>query len=246
MKARHNLDLPEKKIRTGLAQLQKAGIGPDRWLRMLNASPAVMQELERTWPGGEDAGDNGYLMLPTTRWGIVYDAATVNRVLGITAQCRKPAPVPGWDEVVVYYGGWTIEELCSCREGKRWIYIQDEDDRMSVDQFRSDPGYYRTLIPVKGTDDRDWFHQTRILDDGWEPIPTAIGVTVMLVHRAVTGRNLLSEEHFGRGYFFRCAEELTRKFRPTVEFCSNRLRIWSKNDDQAESFGWLGACKKVS
>ena len=185
--------LAQKKITTGLRRLQEAGVTPALWLKMLNARP---EELKRIV--------TAFSVVPAcTGTGLVYDAASVSRILGLSCECSDPIPAFNDDEIVIYYGGWSLAQLRASHVEQPCMWQQQNwyDDY----KWRAEPGYYRVLLRVPDSDCRDWNEQVghlKMIDEAWQPAPVVVAVTALLVHLRQTGNDLLG------GGWCRCAESL--------------------------------------
>lgn len=131
--------------------------------------------------------------------GVVYDATSVSRILGIPVECNVRSPQAADGEIVIYYGGWDWKALCAA--GKQSIARYDRDRDISFDHGE-EPGYYRLLLPVPNSIQLCGIRQLCqlvMIDKAWQPSPAIIAATALLVHLMETGNDLL------RGYRCRCA-----------------------------------------
>ena len=183
--------LEQKKLVVGMNKLREAGIDVEQWLAMLDADPRAMQRLVAAWPGSPK------------ETGIVYDANDVSRILGLTANCNTSVPEALEDEIVVYYGGWSLEDLYRAVGDN---FMCNPSDFLRAFPFRVRPGYYRLLLPVPDSDEKSWDEQTKdyLVKNypGFKPAPTIIALTAELVHLKEYGEDLL------RGGSCRCLETL--------------------------------------
>ena len=253
--------LPAKKLTTGHNKLQEAGITPNRWLAMLDADNAAMQHLGAAWPGG-------LVGAPQTLQGtgIVYDVAATSRILGIPAECGDSVPHAADGEIVVYYGGWDLSQLRISAAGmKRMWQNQDWYEKYG---WRAEPGYYRVLPTVPGSNQYDWYEQygyvLRVqpgyylpvpnskpqswseqlrrlanIDSSWQATPICIAATAFLVHLTETGNNPL------KNGWCCCAESLPDDNLAGLSICEGRVyinsHVWTgRRFDNL----WLSAARK--
>tara|TARA_Y100000310_G_C20614946_1_gene780112 strand:- start:730 stop:1206 length:477 start_codon:yes stop_codon:yes gene_type:complete len=82
---------------------------------------------------------------------IVYNAETVRRLLGFPAEESEGlAPHPKRaNEIVLYYGGWTLKDLRSSPAGKQ--DMRQDQKWYDKNDWVAKPGYYRLLLPAPGT-----------------------------------------------------------------------------------------------
>ncbi len=224
--------LPQKKITTGLKRLQEAGLTPNRWLKMLDAQSSELQHIVAAFPGAPEP------IRQAT--GIVYDAAAMSRILGITCKCSDPVPEAVDGEVVIYYGGWDLPTLRKSAAGQKRM-VQDKnwyDDK----GWKAEPGYYRVLLRVPDSNRRNWNEQVnhlKTIDEAWQPTPVTIAATALLVHLAETGNDLL------RNDWCRCAEPLPDRLRVGLTVSYNRVRVCHFWDNYSLDDLWLSAARRM-
>lgn len=177
-------------------------------------------------------------MVTSERAGIVYDAAAITRILGLPAECSDPAPEALDGETVVYYGGWTLQELRSSKAGRARMWDQDWYDSYG---WKAGPGYYRLLLPVPGSNRKTWEQQRRHmreLDEAWEPAPVCIAATGLLAHLAATGNDLLRDD------FCRCAEALPDGGHAVLTVYGGRVLVYDYWGGRRYDYLWLSAARK--
>ena len=133
--------------------------------------------------------------MTNNRPGIVYESETVKQVLGFQGRKTVPSldsapPKAGPDELVIYYGGWS------------WGQMEQFVRPSSKALPSPDPGYYRLLLPIQGSNlvfDREknsdavsrLEQQLKKQYPGAGALPAVIGATALAVYRSLTGRDLL-------------------------------------------------------
>jgi len=131
-----------------------------------------------------------------------YSAQTVSHILGLPAESSESVPVPKNGEIVVYYGGWTLQELRNTPVGKKHMWISGWYDEY---QWKAAPGYYRVVLLFPGSEGKTFEEQLRHLRvkrPGMRPAPIPVAVTAFLMHVVATGKDPLQEQ------YSRCAERL--------------------------------------
>lgn len=155
----------------------------------------------------------------------VYDAAAVSRILGLPAECKDPIPKARDGEIIIYYGGWDLPTLRTSAVGKKrmWQGQTWYDDK----GWKAEPGYYRLLLPVPGSNRKSWDDQLKHLatiDRAWQPAPICVAATALLVHLTETDSDLL------RRKWFRCAEALPHDYHAALGVDGGRVHVddyWS-------------------
>lgn len=136
--------------------------------------------------------------------GISFDAGKVSRILGLPITSDATVPQASPHEVVVYYGGWSVEQLLECHIADRLINRDDNDDKMYdiensqklslVSAFRPQSGYHR-VAAVKLPDSVTFQKQASLVKERlgplWRPAPAAVALTCILLQLAEHGTCLL-------------------------------------------------------
>jgi hypothetical protein len=174
--------------------------------------------------------------------GLVYDVATVSRILGLLCECNDPVPNASPGEVAIYYGGWTLQELRVSVAGKQRML--QEKSWYDDEEWKAEPGYYRLLLPVphsNGQNRREQLVQLHSRNgSAWQAASVCIVATALLVHLQDTGEDLLQ-----RGWC-RCAEPSKGDSRVAVSLerdcCLSIGSVW---DDFRDYWLWLAATQKA-
>ncbi|MBI2523787.1 hypothetical protein HYW11_01025 [Candidatus Peregrinibacteria bacterium] len=178
----------------------------------------------------------------TEKSGLVYDVAAVSRILGLPCESSDPVPQAKDGEVVIYYGGWSLKQLRNSPAGKKWMgQVVELGEK---DEWKSEPGYRRLLLPVPSSNRKGWSEQLRHLatiDTAWQPASVCVAATALLIHLTETGNNLLLEDSC-----IRCAEVLPTDCRVILMVDFGRVRgavePWP---DRPFDRMWLAAAQKV-
>lgn len=225
--------LPQKKITTGLKRLQEAGLTPDRWLKMLDAQPAELQRIVNAWPGAPEPIRHGT--------GIVYDAAAMSRILGLTCECSDPVPEAADGEIVIYYGGWDLPTLRKSAAGQKRMW-QDQnwyDDK----EWKAEPGYYRLNLRVPNSNRKNWNEQVahlRTIDEALQTAPVTVAASALLVYLTETGNDLLKND------WCRCSEPLPDGGRAVLAVYDGRVYVSDCWDDSRDDDLWLASSLLVA
>lgn len=172
--------------------------------------------------------------------GIVYSAVQVSRILGLPVECNEPVPQAADGEIVVYYGGWDLKQLCTSTAGKKRMW-QDRDWYEKYG-WKAEPGYYRLLLPVPNSNLKVWTDQLSHLatiSAAWQPSPVCIAATALLVHLTETGNDLLKND------WCRCAEALPDGVHAGLAVGGGRVGVSYSWDDYPFGRVWLSAARKV-
>lgn len=173
-------------------------------------------------------------MNATQTHGVVYDANAVSRILDRRSnQIREAAD----GEIVIYYGGWNLHQLSTTPAGRMHMA---QHDRFGDERWQADPGYYRLLLPVPDSNQKNWKDQIvhlRTNYAAWDPAAAAVVVTALLVHEITKGNDLLD-----RGSC-RCREE-SGDGRASIGVCNGRVNVYSSWDDCRSGNLWLAVAQK--
>lgn len=177
---------------------------------------------------------------PSRGTGISYDAATVGRTLKLSCKCSDSAPKADDGEIIVYYGGWSLGDL---------FETDKVVNRLSneCNEWRTESGYYRILLPVLNSDRKNWNQQAGDTEssmlarqyDGWQAIPTVVGATALALHFGVTGEDLLN------GNYCRCDEALSDDDLAGLVVFGGRVHVGSVWDGDSSDDVVLVAARKV-
>ncbi|MFH0770453.1 MAG: hypothetical protein V1926_03695 [Candidatus Peregrinibacteria bacterium] len=191
---------------TLLRLLEEDGLPYDAWQLPIDA-PQKRRLLVTYWAAG---------MPPPLALPCIHDAKTVCDTLGFHNTCKeKEVPKAADGEVVVWYGGWTLDELVTT--GKVVNYLSSERGA-----WKAPAGYYLTRIPVPESNRMTPDEHVEFLAQQYaalKELPTPVGAVALAVHLGVTGQDLL------RGNFCACAEALPRGRRAALHVGAGRVRV---------------------
>lgn len=186
-------DLPDRKVRSFLRKLRLAGITPERFLMMLGSDQLTEREIEAVWP-------NVPPQMSPRRTGFLYDAKSVGKILGLTCSSTLPVPDLQEDEIIVFYDGWTPDDLSSSLFGKRRMF---HPSNAAGKLWKAQPGYYRVRPRYKpwphpkSQEDIARFIMYQMKDlrefdisPPWKPAPLSVLATALLVHAIRTGHSI--------------------------------------------------------
>lgn len=147
--------------------------------------------------------------------GIVYDAESVCRSLGLPNTCREDAPEAADDEVVVWYGGWTLGEL----EATDKVYSLLPKKRRA---WKAPPGYYHVHVKIFDSNNMSQNQHADLLGHSslsLNRLHVPVGATTLAVHLTATGMDLL------HGDACCCVERLPRRFRAILYVAGNSVCV---------------------
>ena len=150
--------------------------------------------------------------------GVAYGARAVNSVLDLPTTSEKLVPLARRGEIIVYYGGWDLQQLCTCRCGVN-VILQNQD-WYNRHAYAVAAAYYRVRLPFLGSnrrtggersevDPKNWApnqwgppHRTSqsMVDSEWQTAPTPIALTALLIHFAMASDDVPDD--------FYCSTEL--------------------------------------
>lgn len=214
--------LPGKKLTTGHAKLQAAGITPRMWLRMLDASPLQMQALVAAWP------------VPPR----VYDPVFL---FGFGSETKEELPEAGENEAIITYGGWSFEELwCNTVVvEKNLVWPQDWSKKYGWSTEKLPSGIYRVRLPIPDSNRKTATQQDGLLLPG-ETGHIVLQATALLAHRLKTGEDLL------KGGWLRLPHQTAGDSRAGLLVYGGRLNLCGGFGDIAGGNVWSGGASRIS
>lgn len=136
----------------------------------------------------------------TTRFeeGFAYDAM---KIFGFDRRERLlPVPEPG--EIVICYGGWSLQHLAQIDASKELMYPTNWYYRYGWSERQYNAFCYRLRIPVKGSNCKTFTEQEKLLSEGEKVAPAVLVASALLCHYLQTGEQLLGSNDI------RCKERL--------------------------------------
>ena len=214
--------LEKKKLDVGLNRLSQAGIDVERWLAMVDADDAEMQRLVSAWP----------MLYPS----YAYDAVAL---FGFGEASKEPLPDAKRGEVVIRYGGWSLQELCSnpVVRQKDLMWEQDWYHKYPWSSEKLPPGIYRLRTPVPHSNRKNFAEQEQLLAAGEQTGPVVLVATALLAHRLHTGEDLLKND------WTRCRERDADGDRVGLHFCEGRLHVYYDWGDDRDGDLWLSSVR---
>jgi hypothetical protein len=175
-------------------------------------------------------------MNATQTHGVVYDADDVSRILDRRSHPLREAAA---GEIIIYYGGWNLHQLCTTPAG---ILHMAQHERFDDEKWQDDPGYYRLLLPVPDSNEKNLREQVAQLrtnhdDAAWYPAPAAVVATALLVHLVTKGTDLLD-----RGSC-RC-REMKGEGRVSIGVVNGRVNSFCCWDNTRYGNLWLAVAQK--
>jgi hypothetical protein len=123
--------------------------------------------------------------------GYSYDAA---KILQFGVPTEDILPVAEYGEVVIWYGGWSLQQL---RDNP---LIRERDVMWDQDWYNNyiwssevlPVGFYRLRIPVPNSNSKSFDEQTELLFTGEVPAHPVLVATAELCHEIQTGKSMLA------------------------------------------------------
>lgn len=212
--------LEQKKLNLGLKRLTSFGIDVQRWLVMLDATDAEMQRLALSWP------------IFTTPYA--YDAVAL---LGFGPASTDALPEVRSGEVLIRYGGWSLQELRDSAIGKELMDVQDWYDKYPWSAKKLPAGIYRLRIPVPGSSHKTVAEQERDLPNGEHTAPAVLVATALIVHRRQMGEDLL------KGAWTRFRDRTAADRRGALDWRDGRLYVYSVWDHYRHGNLWTSSVR---
>jgi hypothetical protein len=175
-----------------------------------------------------------------TSKGIVYDAASTSRILGLPVECNDPAPLATEGEIVIYYGGWSLNELRDSPAGKSRMW-QEDKQAFDAKNWTAEPSYYRISLHGIDSNQKGWRSAAQAMrplpkiTQGWCHPPVVVAATALLVHLMRTGNDLLD------GDWLRCFEAFPGGGHVGLYVGGGRVRVGGGWDDFRYNHLWMVA-----
>lgn len=164
----------------------------------------------------------------------VYDATAI---LGFGKASGDPLPQAKAGEVVIRYGGWSLQELRDSAIGKRLMNKQDWYNSYSWSLEKPGPGVYWLRVPVAGSKGKSLIEQELLFSSEEKTVPAVLVATALLVHRFRTGEDLL------KGDWTRCKEQTADDFRVGLGWDDDRLFVNDDWDGRRSGSLWLSSAR---
>ncbi len=167
--------------------------------------------------------------------GLACDATFL---LGFGPASTEPLPQAAPGEVVIRYGGWSLQELRESSTGKELMFQDHWSDGYPWNSENLPTGIYRFRVPVPNSNCKTYIEQTQILSSGEEPAPIVLAATAMLV-----GRFLRIKEYLLRGHWTRCREQMNDDRRVGLIWSDDRLHITHDWNGYHSDYLWLSSVR---
>jgi hypothetical protein len=174
----------------------------------------------------------------------VYSEKDVSKTLGLRLKGPRvwlPTELRNvrGGEIIVYYGGWDLQAIRRCRAGQQ--HMCQHQDWYDDQRWIAEPGYYRLLLPVHGTNERTWndqLSQLQTMGPEWHAAPIVVAATALLVHLVATGVDVLNNS------LARCAESLPSDNRAAIKVERGAVSLLRSWGDDAFGRVYLAAAQK--
>ena len=130
--------------------------------------------------------------------GCTYDAVSI---LGFGDPSAEALPQAG--EIILRYGGWSLQELRDSAIGKKLMHRQDWYSKFPWGSEKLPPGTYRLRLPIPDSNRKSFAEQEQMLSEGEQIAPVVLVASALLAHQVQADSDLL------RGNWTRCREQTT-------------------------------------
>ena len=204
-----------------LKSLEDRGITVDHFKRVRTDS-AYADRLTEAWKA----------ILPVSS----YDAVSI---LGFGNPSEESLPEAKNGEVLLRYGGWSLQELrdCSGVRERKLMWEQDWYHKYPWSNEKLPSGIYRLRIPVPNSNRRTFAEQQGSLPSGEEPAPVVLVATALLAHRLQTGEDLMKTD------YTRCKEQTAGDSRVGLDWGGGRLYVDDRWDGARHDDVWLSSVR---
>lgn len=222
-RAKRIQDLHPKKRSAFFAKLEQYGVGPREVLNVIDAGDTAMKDWVAKWP----------------QPARVYDAVTL---FGFGSEAAEALPEAREGEVIIHYGGWSLQEL---RDNKfireqDLMWVQDWYNRYGWSTEKLPSGIYRVRLPIPKSNRTDLTGQKKLLLPGENPAHIVLEATAWVAHKLKTGQDLLN------GDFIRSEHETESGSRAVLLSHDSRLNVYDFLDDDANGRVWFGGAARLA
>ncbi len=123
--------------------------------------------------------------------GLAYDAISI---LGFGPVSDETLPEAAPGEIVIRYGGWSLQELRDSDIGQTFMYQQGWYDKYPWSIEKLPAGIYRLRVPVPDSNRKTFEEQEAMLPSGEQVAPVVLVPTAMLAHHLQKGEDLLKND----------------------------------------------------
>lgn len=146
----------------------------------------------------------------------VYDAVSI---LGFGPASDEPLPEQKCGEIVIRYGGWSLQVLRNSAVGKELMSQHDWYDKLPWSTENLPAGIYRVRVPVPGSNRKTFVEQEQMLSAGERTASVVLVATALLAHGLQTNEDLLKRD------WTRCKEQVADGCRVGLYWNSGQLRV---------------------
>jgi hypothetical protein len=171
---------------------------------------------------------------PVASSSFVYDAVTLFG-FGEVSPESLPEAEPG--ELVLCYGGWSLQELRDSAIGQKLMRKQDWYDQYAWSSEKLPSGIYRLRVPVPNSNRKTFAEQEAMPPKGETIAPVVLVASALLAHRLHTSEALL------KGDFTRCKEQLPGGNRVVLYWREGRLCVNHRWDDCRREYLWSSSVR---
>jgi hypothetical protein len=166
--------------------------------------------------------------------GFAYD--TVSILAGLSVR-PGTLPQPGPGEIIINYGGWSLQELRDMFIGRSLMHQEDWHNEYPGSTEMLPPGTYRLHIPVSDSNRKTFAEQEAMLPSGEQTAPVVLVATAILTHCLQTGQDLLENG------FTRCREQTAEDGHVALYWKERRLFVGDFLDTVRDDCGWVSSVR---
>ena len=166
--------------------------------------------------------------------GLSYDAVSI---LGLGDAATEPLPQAADGEIVLRYGGWSLQELRHSAIGQKLMPVHDWYDLFPGRSEKLAAGIYRPRVPVPESNRKTFAEQERMLPKGETLAPVVLVASALLAHFLKTGEDLLKNE------WTRCREQTAADLRVALDWHGGRLGVSHNWDDDRYDRLWASSVR---
>ena len=166
--------------------------------------------------------------------GLSYDAVSI---LGFGDAVTEPLPQAKEGEIVLRYGGWSLQELRDSAVGQKLMHVQNWYYMCPWSRERLPAGIYHLRVPVPKSNRKRFAGQERMLPVGEQIAPVVLVASALLAHQVQACGDLL------KGGWTRCREQTADGLRVALCWDEGRLLVNDYWDDDRNDYLWSSSVR---
>src|SRR5579863_937098 len=166
--------------------------------------------------------------------GLSYDAVNI---LGFGGLAAEPLPQAVDGEIVLRYGGWSLQELRDSAVGQKLMHPQGWYESFVWSSEKLPSGIYHLRVRVPESNRMTFAEQEQMLPEGEQIAPVALVASALLAHRMQAAGALLKND------WKRCREQTADGYCVALYWNVGRLNVRSVWDGNRVDYVWSSSVR---